>query len=95
MSRSGAAIEHKDRTMDLNDLTRQAPVKLLGWDDLRAKGIKDSKPTIYRKIKTGQFPRPFPRPVYPGKSPAWPEHEIDAHILSLIAKRDASVAEVA
>ena len=77
--------------MDLNDLTRQAPVKLLGWDDLRERGIKDSKPTIYRKIKTGQFPRP----VYPGKSPAWPEHEIDAHILSLIAKRDASVVEVA
>jgi prophage regulatory protein len=77
--------------MDLNDLTRQAPVKLLGWDDLRAKGIKDSKPTIYRKIKAGKFPKP----IYPGKSPAWPEHEIDAHILSLIVKRDASVVEVA
>ena len=41
-------------------------IKLLGWDDLRAKGIKNSKPTIYRKIKAGRFPRP----VYPGKSPA-------------------------
>ena len=63
-------------------------VRLLGWDDLRDKGIRDSKPTIYRKIKAGRFPPP----VYPGKSPAWPEHEIDAHILSLIAKRDGGVS---
>jgi predicted DNA-binding transcriptional regulator AlpA len=82
--------KHKDSIMKLND-TRQAPVKLLSWDDLQARGIKDSKPTIYRKIKSGRFPKP----VYPGKSPAWPEHEIDAHILALIAQRDASVVEVA
>jgi predicted DNA-binding transcriptional regulator AlpA len=72
--------------MNLDNTTRQRPVRLLGWDDLTARGIKDSKPTIYRKIKAGKFPKP----VYPGKSPAWPEHEIDAHILSLIAQRDAS-----
>ena len=54
-----------------------------------AKGIKDSKPTIYRKIKAGRFPRP----IYPGKSPAWVEHEVDAHLLSLIARRDAGGAE--
>jgi predicted DNA-binding transcriptional regulator AlpA len=64
-------------------------VRLLGWDDLRAKGIKDSKPTIYRKIKAEKFPAP----VYPGKSPAWPEHEIDAYILGLIVSRDARRAE--
>ena len=34
------------------------PMRLLGWDDLRAKGIRDSKPTIYRKIKAGKFPPP-------------------------------------
>jgi hypothetical protein len=39
-------------------------IKLLGWDDLRDRGIKDSKPTIYRKIKSGKFPKP----IYPGKS---------------------------
>jgi Prophage CP4-57 regulatory protein (AlpA) len=63
-------------------------IKLLGWDDLRDRGIKDSKPTIYRKIKSGKFPRP----VYPGKSPAWPEHEIDSHLLSLIEQRDRGSA---
>ena len=74
--------------MDAIEMHRQQPVRLLGWDDLRAKGIKNSKPTIYRKIKAGQFPRP----IYPGKSPAWVEHEIDAHLLSLIAQRDAGGA---
>jgi predicted DNA-binding transcriptional regulator AlpA len=73
----------------MNELIQ--PLRLLGWDDLRAKGIKDSKPTIYRKIKAGKFPNP----IYVGKSPAWPEHEIEAFILSLIAKRDAALSEVA
>ena len=66
-------------------MTLDEPIRLLGWDDLRARGIKDSKPTIYRKIKAGKFPPP----VYPGKSPAWPEYEIETHILSLIARRDS------
>ena len=29
--------------MDAIEMHRQQPVRLLGWDDLRAKGIKDSK----------------------------------------------------
>ena len=66
-------------------MTFDEPIRLLGWDDLRARGIKNSKPTIYRKIKAGEFPAQST-----GKSPAWPEHEIDAHILSLIARRDAA-----
>ena len=69
--------------MKLDDLSQ---LRLLSWDDLWARGIKNSKPTIYRKIKAGKFPAP----VYPGKSPAWPEHEIDSHILFLIAQRDAN-----
>jgi hypothetical protein len=63
-------------------------VRLLGWDDLKDRGIKASKPTLYRQIKEGRFPRP----CYPGKSPCWLELEIDAHILGLIAKRDGGVA---
>lgn len=72
-------------------MTLSEPTRLLGWDDLRAKGIVASKATLWRRIKAGKFPAP----VYPGKSPAWPEHEIDSYILSLIAQRDASSVEVA
>ena len=39
--------------MKLDDLSQ---LRLLGWDDLWARGIKNSKPTIYRKIKAGKFP---------------------------------------
>ena len=61
-------------------------IRLLGWDDLRVKGIKASKPTIYRKVIEGKFPVP----IYLGKSPAWPEHEIDAFIADLIDQRNAA-----
>ena len=70
--------------MKLDDTSQ--PMKLLGWDDLRAKGITASKPTIYRWVKA----ETFPRPIYIGKSPCWPEGEIDNHIQSLIAQRDAT-----
>jgi predicted DNA-binding transcriptional regulator AlpA len=76
--------------MNQTKVIEASTVRLLGWDDLRAKGIKDSKPTIYRKVKDGRFPRP----IYPGKSPAWVEAEVDAHLLSLIAQRDAGGADV-
>lgn len=68
------------------DAQQSTSVRLLGWDDLKAKGIKCSKPTIYRQMKVGKFPQP----IYPGKSPAWMESEIDAHILSMIAARDGA-----
>jgi predicted DNA-binding transcriptional regulator AlpA len=67
------------------------PIRLLGWDDLKVKGITASKPSIYRWVKAGKFPRP----IYAGKSPTWPEQEIDNYIRNLIAKRDASSLEVA
>ena len=69
-------------------MTDTHSIKLLSWSDLRDRGIKNSKPTLYRKIKSGKFPKP----VYPGKSPAWPESEINAHMLSLIAQRDGGVS---
>ena len=37
-------------------MTFDEPIRLLGWEDLRARGIKDSKPTLYRKIKAGKIP---------------------------------------
>jgi predicted DNA-binding transcriptional regulator AlpA len=59
------------------------PIRLLAWADLRAKGITVSKPTIYRMLRDGVFPRP----VYIARAPLWPEHEIDAYIRKLMATR--------
>lgn len=64
-------------------------MKLLSFEDLFEKGIRKSRAQINRDIKAGRFPRP----VRLGKSPAWPETEIDEYIRSLIAARDAQGAE--
>lgn len=55
----------------MNDtLPRQ---RLNDWEDLRVRwGIKDSKPTIYRKVRAGKFPQP----VYIGKAPAWTDEQL-------------------
>ncbi len=66
------------RTLDSNE-----PVQLIGWDGLKAKGIKISKPTIYRKMKEGKFPAP----IYVSKFPAWIEREVDDYLLSLAGDR--------
>ncbi len=58
-------------------------VRLLGWDDLKARGITVSKPTIYRKVKEGKFPAP----IYVSKFPAWIESEIDAYLRHLAGDR--------
>ena len=73
----------------MNEVRMQPTVRLLGWDDLPAKGIKKTKATLYKMIRSGNFPKP----THMGRSPAWPEHEIDAYIMGLIAKRDASLVE--
>jgi predicted DNA-binding transcriptional regulator AlpA len=64
-------------------------MKLLSFDDLKPeKGIPDSRQTVWRKVKRGVFPAP----VKHGSRNAWPEHEIDQYIESLVAERDEAVA---
>ncbi len=64
MSRAGAACNAEAKQMTTVSSTGQ--VRLLGWDDLKARGITVSKPTIYRKVKEGKFPAP----IYASKFPA-------------------------
>jgi predicted DNA-binding transcriptional regulator AlpA len=64
---------------------KEQTMKLLSWDDLRERGIHYSKSQIWRKAREGSFPKP----VYPGRSPAWTEPEIDEYLEQLIAKRDS------
>lgn len=63
--------------------------KLLGWDDLKARGIPHSKNGIYRQIRQGKFPEP----THIGKYPAWPEEVIDQYIAALITQRDREETE--
>jgi prophage regulatory protein len=65
-------------------------VKFLDWDDLRARGIKGSKPNINRLIREGLFPKP----VKLGHSTkVWVESEIEEYQARKIAERDAHGAQ--
>jgi prophage regulatory protein len=65
--------------------------RLLDRNDLRARGIKYSRPHLDRLMKAGKFPRH----IKLGENRnAWLAHEIDAWIDSRIAERDAGVTSV-
>ena len=60
--------------------------RLLDRNDLRARGIKYSRPHLDRLMKGGKFPKSI---ALGANRRAWLEHEIDAFIASRIAARDA------
>jgi prophage regulatory protein len=61
-------------------------MRLLSWDDLPTYGIRDSRTTVYRKMKAGKFPASV---QYGPNRIAWVESEIQQYIADLIAARDA------
>ena len=64
-------------------------MKLLDHVALREKGISYSKTQIWRKAKTGDFPKPIKLGI--GRN-AWIESEIDAWIKARMADRDGAEA---
>ena len=60
-------------------------MKLLDYRDLLAKGIKWSKPHLWRKERAGEFPKRVP---LGDRSHGWDEDEIDAWIAERKAARD-------
>jgi predicted DNA-binding transcriptional regulator AlpA len=59
-------------------------MKALSFEDLPTKGIRISRPHLWRWIKAGHFPRPFKL----GNRNAWLESEIDRFLIDRAAKRD-------
>ena len=62
-------------------------VNILRFDDLASKGVKYSRPHLWRLIKAGRFPKPVKGL---GSENAWLESEIDDHIAALVAARDGA-----
>jgi prophage regulatory protein len=60
-------------------------MRLLGYRDLKSKGIPWSRMHVNRLIKQGKFPKPFK--LGTGTN-SWTEEEIDRFIETRIAKRD-------
>lgn len=65
------------------------PTRLLHWDDLKDRGIRYSKPHLYRLIKDQAFPRPV---SVGGNRIGFVEAEIDAWLNAKIAARDGKAA---
>lgn len=59
-------------------------MKLISYQDLRAKGINCSMVTLWRWERAGKFPK---RVSMSHQKVAWVEPEVDAHIASRIAAR--------
>ena len=60
-------------------------MQLLDYDTLKVKGIKYSKPQLWRLVKAKKFPRPI---KIGGARYAWIEAELDEWIRARIAERD-------
>ena len=67
--------------------------KLLGADDLWARGIRFSRQHLYRLIKGGQFPKPIKLGSGDrnGGRNAWLADEINSWIAARISERDATI----
>jgi hypothetical protein len=59
---------------------------ILGYRDLRDRGIRTSKVQLRRQWTAGKFPRPFQ--LAEGGPLCWTDEQIDAHIRARIAARD-------
>jgi prophage regulatory protein len=64
-------------------------MKLLEYRDLRERGIRYSRPHLWRLWNAGQFPKPI---KVSASRNAWLESEIDGWIEQRIAERDQVVA---
>jgi prophage regulatory protein len=60
-------------------------MRVLNYDDLKAKGVPYSKPHLWRLVKAGKFPAPI---KWGAARNGWIEEEIDQLIAERIAERD-------
>ncbi len=60
-------------------------MRFLTYDDLKQKGVRYSKPHLWRLIKLGKFPPPVKGL---GQQNVWAESEIDAVVAERIAERE-------
>ena len=64
-------------------------MKILGFDDLRGKGIPYTRQHIHRLIRKRKFPRPFK--LVEGGNNSWTEAEIDQYLENRIAEREGAL----
>jgi prophage regulatory protein len=62
-------------------------MRMLGWDDLKARGIPWTRQHIYRLIRKGEFPPPV---KLGPQTNVWPEPTIDRFLNDRVAARNAT-----
>jgi predicted DNA-binding transcriptional regulator AlpA len=60
-------------------------MKILDYEDLKARGIKYSKPHLWRLWRVGKFPKPI---KLSATRNAWTEQDIDDWMANLVAQRE-------
>lgn len=63
-------------------------MRLLNYEEVKAKGFDYSRTHIWRLVKAGKFPKPVK--LGDGARNAWVEEEIDALIADRMAAREAA-----
>lgn len=67
-------------------------MRLLSFEDLKAKGVNLSRSQIHRLVKDGKFPAPIKLSETVNGRNSWIEEQIDAHIKSLIKRASNKAA---
>lgn len=63
-------------------------MRMLSYEDLKARGIRFSKMHIWRLVRAGKFPVPVKLGGGANGQNAWPEHEVDQYLQACVAERD-------
>jgi predicted DNA-binding transcriptional regulator AlpA len=71
-------------------MTAQQQLRLLGYPELKLKGIKFSRSELRRREHAGTFPQRVKLGEGLNPTVAWVEHEIDDWIVSRMAARGAT-----
>lgn len=66
-----------------------APCRLLDYEALQERGIRYSRPHLWRLWTSGKFPKPI---KLSASRNAWLESDIDAWIESRVVERDCAAA---
>jgi predicted DNA-binding transcriptional regulator AlpA len=65
-------------------------VRLLSFEDLKAKGVNLSRSQIHRLVKAGKFPAPIKLAKTVNGRNSWIEEQVDAHLMALATRNEAA-----
>lgn len=67
-------------------------MRLLSYEDLKAKGVNLSRSQVHRLCKAGKFPTPIKLAETVNGRNSWIEEQVDAHLMALAARASNKAA---